>query len=508
MNGIFATSSDWVYIFGNNIYNNSDHGIDVVNSYNGSIIQNNIHTNGWWSEAPNALCGIYLGGGTIDWIVSENSIWNNTPSGITLEGSSKALIENNEIFDNAEEGVNAFNSAALKIFENRVFGNGWDVENTWEGHGIITAGNVADSRIEGNEVFSNTHYGIYAYGNRIDIVGNEVYDHVEWGIGAIMSQNDTVSENIVYDNAISIYVYSIGTNVTNNIVFDNDLGIFVYGSSDCLIYGNDVGWNVLNAQQNNSQQTNLWYDADTDTGNHWHDFVEPGGEMILRYPISNGTDVVAFDNYPSPSLNVTTAQSVDFEILETGNVIEWGAYAMNPSHYEVLIDGEIALTEEWTGGNVEYLADGLAHGLHTIELKVYHFSQHYQESSTSADVEDLTPPSAIFGQGHVVIVLGDVLSEQYISEDPSGVLWSIDDTDNFAISSTGLLTSLTDLAVGQYNVKITASDPYGHSTDIDVQITVNAPPGGLPTSLIIVLGGGGAVVVVVIIIVVLKKKSV
>ncbi len=498
-NGIYLDGSDWAYIFDNEIYGNSDHGIYAINTDNSTISQNNVYDNGWEPWMPNAMCGVYLGGATMDWVVSENSIWNNTPCGITLEGSSRTLIENNDIFDNAEEGINVFNSAAIKIFENRVFGNGWDVVNTWEGHGIITAGNVADSRIEGNEVFNNTHYGIYAYGNRIMIVGNEVYDHAEWGIGAIMAHNDTVSENIVYDNAFGIYVYSLDTNVTDNIVFDNDWGIFLYGSGDCLLYENDIGWNTINAQENNSAPTNMWYDPVTETGNHWSDL--DGDD----YYISNGTEYVNNDSFPSKSLDLNDTISLDFEILETGNVFTWEAYALNPSYYEVFVDGESVLVEEWNGGDVEFVADGFAHGLHSVELQVYHVSNHYLGSTTSASVEDLTPPSDIEGPSHIIIDAGLAVDAQYSTEDPSGFRWSVNDTVNFAIDSSGRLTSITDLPVGEYVVQITATDQYDHSTTYDVTITVNAIP-GLPPTVMLMIGAGGGIVVLVVLIIGYKTK--
>ncbi|MFW9963891.1 MAG: hypothetical protein ACFFCX_10030 [Candidatus Sifarchaeia archaeon] len=211
--------------------------------------------------------------------------------------------------------------------------------------------------------------------------------------------------------------------------------------------------------------------------------------------------------YPSISLNLTETSPISFEILETGNTIVGVAYALNPSHYEIFVDSESVLVETWNGGNVEYTANGLAHGIHYVKLKVYHISQQYLGNTTAADVEDLTPLSVIFGRSNIVLVVGDTLSEQYISEDPSGVLWSVDDTVNFAISSKGLLTSITNLAIGEYEVEITAADPYGHSISILVQITVNPEPSdGLPTIILLVIGSGAAVVATVIIVVILKKR--
>jgi hypothetical protein len=197
---------------------------------------------------------------------------------------------------------------------------------------------------------------------------------------------------------------------------------------------------------------------------------------------------------------------VDFEILETGNVIEWGAYAMNPSHYEVFIDGELALTEEWNGGAVEYVADGLAHGVHTVLLKIYHYSQHYQESSTSADVEDLTAPSAISGPVLIEVLVGDAISTSYSSSDPSGITWAVNNTVYFTIHEDGILRRAIEIPAGVYVIQISATDPYGHTTTLDVTVVVSGP-GLPPTTMLLLLGGGAGVAVVVVIIVMLKKKG-
>lgn len=497
-NGIYVLSSDWVYIFDNEIYGNEGNGVVASASDNGTISQNNIHTNGWDSDQYG---GIYLSG-TIDWVVSENSIWNNTINGITLTGSSQALIFDNEIFDNAYDGIRAENGAQNIILENQIHGNGWTVVDDWQGYGISFSGSVLDSRIEGNEIFNNTHYGIYAYGNRITIHGNKVYDHPEWGIAVIMASNDTVTENIVHNNAYGIFVYSIGTNVTDNIVFDNNWGIQLYGAGNCLLFGNDIGWNIVNAQANFSGSTNAWFDSVTETGNHWSDYSGSG-----LYGITNGTHVVLQDMFPSISLSLTQADPISFEILETENTMVWEAYALNPSHYEVFVDSESVLVETWDGNDIEFLADGLSHGLHTIEVEVYHISGHSTGNSTTADVEDLTPPSDIEGLSHIEITVGDAVSVQYSSDDPSGLgTWAVNDTTNFAIDASGHLTSLTDLVVGEYVVQISVSDTFGHITALDVTITVNALP-GIPPAMLLVIGTGGGIAVLIVIIVILKKKG-
>jgi len=504
-NGIYVEWSDWVYIFDNEIYDNSDHGIDGIYSNNGTILQNDIHGNGWWPVVVNALCGVYLGASSADWVISGNSIWNNTPSGITLQPAERVEISNNHIFNNTEQGIFALGGegiAELEIFENEVHHNGYSDVTPWNSAGILVYG-YEDISVNHNLVYTNAEYGISVDGDNNRIVGNEVSGS-ETGIGTEECYFNLISENIVYDCLGGIFVVNVGSNITHNIVYDNMYGIYMDWSGDCLIYGNDVGWNEVNGfERNTFEGEPLVWDDNVSVGNHWHDY-----DGVGVYDISNDTHVVNADRFPAISLNLSQAAPISFEILETDNVIVWEAYAMNPSHYEVFVDSESVLVEDWDGGNIEYIADGLAHGTHTIGIEVFHISGHSLENGTTAGVEDLTPPE-IDGQAHVVITVGDPVSVQFTAVDPSGIAsWAVNDTVNFAISSTGLLTNIADLPVGDYVVVITATDIYGNSGFTDVTITVQpATDGGFGTTMILLAGAGGAVVVIVILVVILKKKQ-
>ncbi|TFG29035.1 hypothetical protein EU528_10315 [Candidatus Thorarchaeota archaeon] len=510
-NGIYVELSDWAYIFDNQIYGNSDHGIDVIFSNNGTIMQNNIHGNGWWPVIINALCGIYLGPSQ-DWMISDNEIWNNTPNGISMEGAERIQISANHIFNNTDTGVYGDDDGGGMViivgFSEPVLPNIGDEvllisENIIHNNGItgIDLNGYDECLIVNNEIYNHTDHGIDFYGDGNQVLGNEVYN-CETGIGSYECYNNTFSENIVYDCLGGIYIVNIGSNITDNIVFDNEYGIYMDNSGNCSIYGNDVGWNDVNAFERDTFPNGplLWYNDETGIGNWWHDYNYTG-----YYNISSDTGDENLDLYPSCSLNLTQAASIEYEILETGNVIEWDAYALNPSHYEVFVDGESVLIEDWDGGNIEYDADGLSHGTHTVEVTIYHVSGHSMDNDTMADVEDLTPPSDIDGPSLIEITVGDDVSAQFSSEDPSGISWAVNDTVNFGISSTGLLSSLTDLSIGNYVVRITVTDPYGHSTTLDVTVSVNAPP-GLPQELILAIGAGGAIVLLIVGAIVYKTK--
>jgi parallel beta-helix repeat protein len=497
-NGIFFESSDFAYIFDNHIYDNSDHGIDGMFSNNGTIIENNIHGNGFWPIIMNELCGIYLGL-TVNFTIADNMIWNNTPAGITLWDSSHITVSNNDIFNNTHTGIFGMTAAfgTESMFrDNRIYGNGFSETLPLYLAGIYLEG-YTYTTIQNNHVYNNTRDGISSKGENNFIIGNIVHDNNNTGIYVWECYDNIVRENIVFENEHGIELVTIGTNLTRNIVYDNDVGVFADYIGYCYMYENDIGWNNINAIELSAEAETYWHNNES-IGNWWSDYSGVG-----VYNITDGMLVVNQDLYPSKSLDLNQSAPIDFEILETGNVIVWEASALNPSHYEVYIDSELVLTETWDGGDIEFLADGLSHGLHTIELEVYHISGHSMGNSTTADVEDLTPPD-LDGPTHIEISVGDTVSAQYSAEDPSGIgSWAVNDTVNFAIDSLGALTSITDLTAGEYVIRITVTDTHGHSTFLDVTITVNAV--GLPTTMILAIGGG-AIAILVIVVILSKKK--
>ncbi len=478
-NGIYVQESNWAYVFDNEIYGNSDHGIDSMFSSNGTILQNDIHGNGWWPMIPNALCGIYLGISD-DWMISENTIWNNTPAGVSLENADRVTITSNEIFNNTDFGVFGYGGHESVILENQIYGNCWLDTTPGDPSGIYLnepIGMSGGHTIANNEIHGNTGHGIYL----------------------VNGENHVVDSNIIHHNNFSIYVNTDGgVNVTNNIVYDNSVGIILENGPH-WIYGNDFGWNNINALDVSFDPIH-WTD-NVSIGNWWSDYSGVG-----EYNITDGADDKGTDFFPSKSLDLVPPVPIEFEILETGNVLVWEASALNPLHYEVFINGNLVLNESWDGGDIEFLADGLSHGSHPVELEVYHVSGHSMGNSTTADVEDLTPPD-IDGPSHIEIAVGETVSTQYSAEDPSGLgQWDVNDTVNFAIDSSGLLTSITDLQVGEYTILIEVSDTHGHTTFLEVTITVSTGA-GLPTTMILGIVAGGAIAAIIVVIVILKKRG-
>lgn len=503
-NGIYVEFSDWAYIFDNDIYDNADHGIASKFSDNVTVLQNNIHGNGWWPVMINALCGIYLGS-SADWLIADNSIWNNTPSGISLEIVQRIEISNNEIFNNTESGIHgiaAILGEEIYIHQNHIYGNGYYESAFWLQGGIILD-SFYSCVIVDNEVYNNTYDGISFFGENNIVRNNHIYDNKLVGINTVECYDNTISENIVHDNEYGIYVVNIGTNITDNIVYDNEYGIYMEWSGDCFIYGNDIGWNAINAFESDTFEGQpLYWHNNVSIGNWWHNYNYTG-----YYNISSDTGNDNVDLFPSKSLELITPASIDYEILETGNVLVWHAYAHNPLSYELIIDAEHIDTTPWDGGDIEVNVDGFMFGTHTIEIVVYHISGHYLGNASNVYVEDLTPPSDIEGPIHITISFGENISVQYSAFDPSGIdEWAVNDTVNFAIDSSGRLINVITLPVGEYVIRISVSDIFNHTTYLDVRVTVAFEETYGPT-LLLIAGGAGVVILVVVILIGSRKRG-
>jgi parallel beta-helix repeat protein len=508
-NGIYMESTDYVYIFENEIYGNSEHGIDAIFSDNGTVLQNNIHSNGWWPTFVNELCGVFLAYAQ-DWDIVENSIWNNTPAGVSLEFVNTIEITGNEIFDNTDHGILAFGANEVTVFENQINGNGWASSILIDLCGIRIASGTF-WWIEGNQVYNNTEHGITIQGDNNTVVGNEVYDNDATGIFAERCYDNIISENIVYDNQYGIYVMNIRTNLTDNIIFDNEIGIYMDASHDCWIYGNDVGWNGVNGIENHTSPglLNMWYNNVTEHGNHWSDYSGTG-----VYEISNGSANVNSDLYPEQSMNVSAAESIEYEITSDGNLMEWPAYALHPLRYEVYANDTLFNSGEWAGGNIVINMDGLIAGYHRIDLIVFHISGHGLSDFSSADVADLTPPEWIIEPSDQQVEVGTPFSVQFSAEDPSGIGgWAVNNTGNFTIDSTGLLTNSSTLPFGIYGLTIEVWDVFGNTETIEITVVVffipptTPPPGGDFGTLILAIGLGGAGFAIIVVAVIIRKQS-
>jgi hypothetical protein len=169
--------------------------------------------------------------------------------------------------------------------------------------------------------------------------------------------------------------------------------------------------------------------------------------------------------------------------------------------FKVLINGTLRMEvtdTSFTTSDVFYLHAEAGIALDNIEVRDYVFPDYdtipeFVEASNQEYYE------------------GEVVSYQMEAWDPSGISnWLVNDTTNFQISSTGLLTNNTALSSGFYYLNITVVDnPYpvfdSNSTIITITILPNEAEPCCDFVLLLIAGGGIAVLVIVALVIKSKR---
>ena len=498
---------------GNSIYNNTRYGMYLYQVSEIEICDNDIWENGFRTppSGGDLSGGMYVEDAT-ESLIEDNRIWNNSLLGVFVKIDSNCSINNNMIVNNTRDGIYGSSSDDILVSNNMISGNSWDSSESYRG-GIATEGTCNRWNITENIVHDNRYHGLHIYGYRMYISRNQVYNHNETGISTWMAINYTVSDNVVYTNNVGIFLgNNIEANVTGNILYYNDLGINLYGVANVVLHHNDFAWNTKNAEEfypNN----NSWNDT-TLTGNWWSDFNGTGS-----YGITNTTDdVVNYDNYPHKSLDLNASANLGYEFGDTGNVMVWPAQALNPSHYEVYVDGSLHSSDSWDGSDITASLDSFEVGSYEIMVIAYHISGHSMNATSPLTVIDTTGP--VWGNAPTSqqITFGQPFSYQISAIDLSGIgSYNVNDTVNFHISETGLITNTTTLEIGTYGLEITVADNNGNELTISISITVVAatdttttstgtgPPGD--STLLLILGAGAAVGVIFVVLIVFMKKK-
>ncbi|MFW9967750.1 MAG: right-handed parallel beta-helix repeat-containing protein, partial [Candidatus Thorarchaeota archaeon] len=436
--GLRLEFSHYAQIQGNLMWNNSDIGIYLRSSNNCSIVSNDLWSNGFWyfSFPPS---GIMIDG-SLYTVIEGNGICNNSFAGIYLTNQADMNeIIGNSIYNNTDHGIYAYDAHYIDVIGNDIWGNGWRYVPRCGIYSYL----CSNWSIEGNRIWNNTMNGIEirnsAFGKTL-ILENEISDNNGNGIWLYGgSQDYVVDSNIVHHNkeyGIHVQLYR-QANVTNNIVYDNSMGVDFSSSAPSWIYGNDIGWNLMeNAADSTGVGNNYWHD-NVSIGNWWSDYSGMGDYIITAYGPPG-----AYDIFPKKSLDLNASMPIAYEISETDNTMFWEAYALNPSHFEVYTDDTLLHTEEWDGNDIEAKLDGLPAGTNDIMVIAYHLSGHSTNETAIAEVTDLTAPEWTMTPTDQEITQGEPFSYQLGAEDPSGIAgFALNDTTNFQIDSSGLLTN-------------------------------------------------------------------
>jgi parallel beta-helix repeat protein len=271
-------------IIGNNIYNNSEHGMELAGSEgskNVKIENNTIRDNGWtgltFQSSFNITIlnntitgnggGIDLGGsgGSNNFTIAENTISGNNGNGLKLDGSDNCTIVNNLISGNNGLGINMLDPHDSIITDNTVSSNGGGIwisgshnvlsENRIHGNSYagIELNTAIYIKVRNNTIYSNTDHGIkiQSSSTKNKIIENRIYENNWVGISLDSSPNNELINNTIHSinggNGIDTAVSSVNTTISGNTIYNCDNGGITIGgdSGTSNIHNNMVYMTIL-----------------------------------------------------------------------------------------------------------------------------------------------------------------------------------------------------------------------------------------------------------------------
>ena len=170
----------------------------------------------------------------------------------------------------------------------------------------------------------------------------------------------------------------------------------------------------------------------------------------------------------------TTAPVWDPEPV--GQVVELGAnlnYDLNAT--------DLSLLDTWWLNNTNFniTKEGIVHfasvpsvGTFILLVSVNDTYGNILTGVLNVTVQDSINPSWNPQPTDRQLEYGSPFSYDLDAVDASTIQWTINDTINFSINASGIITNATILSLGDYWLEVIAADPYGNSVQVSFKITV------------------------------------
>ena len=270
--GLLSTKVSGNFIRNNIVTGNNLHGIAVLPDNSDNWVDNNIA-----SENGHGIVGdgIYIDTGSQSTNVNGNHAFNNIANGIHLnfvDGSQ--LINNNTADGNGVAGIVLEGSNNNFLGSNIAFNNEYGIELSDKMDASQQTISSDNNTLSNNTVFDNTESGIYLNGPdnfepmiNNQIIGNNIHDNTLWGIDIQNSNLNKFIDNYILTNGkFGVKLNSSEYNVLFNNFFNNDINVGFEQQSN-----NPNTWSVLqepgpNIVNGPYKGGNYWAQPD---GNGW-----------------------------------------------------------------------------------------------------------------------------------------------------------------------------------------------------------------------------------------------
>ncbi len=368
---------------------------------------------------------------------SNFTIINNTcqfsKTGFRLESMIGSTLRNNSIRDNSESGVIVVTSREIILEGNRIENNtgygleitGFDMEirqnvvrlNGKHGIRLVTSASISPSIIVNNTASSNDWAGIYLQGNNTTIENNTVLSNGQHGIELSSAWFCTITNNncthntqagiflngsvsLVNRNTIGwneqegiVLQYAYLNNITGNNISSNLFhGIKLIGASYNRIYYNRIGGNYqpqVLFDPAHPSGINLWFHGTQ--GNYWGDYEArypdalpmPGYYWSIPYQVGEGLytppGFAPMDYYPLVDTIVdhlvvlSSPADVVYKHELDGNEITWFVVdnVGGIKNYVIYRNGSSVAQSAWLSGTeITIDVDGLAVGIYNYTIAI------------------------------------------------------------------------------------------------------------------------------------------
>ncbi|MBD3408466.1 MAG: hypothetical protein GF411_20250 [Candidatus Lokiarchaeota archaeon] len=359
--------------------------------------------------------GIILRSSTNDQVINNSVFWNSDV-GIFLQGSSSINVTGNEI------GYNSLHNVQDDIGTSTVA----MVNNFWDNNAYSDYTGTDDYRIAGNSfsIDSSPSYILYIEG--LDDFSTEIGEMVvcNWNVSGLRVEmyylfsdgdmilsgfidSDTISYGFIPESTgIRIFdlkaVTSSGIETTDSIIVeivDTTSPSWITEFSNYTIEsGNYLS---LNIEAVDLSGINHYWVNDTDRFN-----VSESGLIMSKGILDLGTYHLLlraydpFDNFQEQVIDIVVEDTIapslsDISdlIVQQGNplLLNWTAYDVNPSNFEIFLDGNLVHSSDWNQqDDIAFELANLDIGVHTVLIIVYDESGNFIQDLVKITVLSLS----------------------------------------------------------------------------------------------------------------------
>jgi parallel beta-helix repeat protein len=415
-----------------NTFNDTHDAIYFYNAHNSTVKDNII---------KNSYQGIRLFG--YDNIVNNNTCGPNNLNGISVWGGHRNIIANNTCNGNTQDGIGVYGADDTLFHNNTCNENVWGV---WVSSG---SNNFTSMNCSLNTI------GIHMEGTSYTRIFDSYFgNNSEHGV-----ELDTCATHLIYTSTFRHNGYMIGSGS----------GIFINTVGPLFLYWCNFEWNMRNVyQQSGEVYLNASYYSDY-TGSDLDENGIGDTSYLSYYGIARdynpamvpwGSPPIWVNSPTSQIINIT--QSFYYDLNATASPPGPQTWSLNDtSHFDITEKGVITNNTD------------LSCGIYGIRVQVDDAYGRFITGNFSVTVRDFDSPTWVELPIDHVLELGDEFRYDLNATDLSDLdSWWLSDTENFTISTTGVITNITPLNIGEYELQVWVNDTSGNILTGYVNVTV------------------------------------